>query len=131
MNNAENSSDFAFLGKMGRANREVDGTPGVVAVVHINGHNSKSNYFCSCPNRTQDQLGEARRMSLLPAPSSKYPGGTGGHFAFLGKVGWANREVDVSRTVRKCGFVAIQAPPDFSILGAYGRLQPRKVTVCT
>ena len=24
MNNAENSSDFAFLGKMGRANREVD-----------------------------------------------------------------------------------------------------------
>ena len=25
MNNAENSSDFAFLGKMGRANRKVDG----------------------------------------------------------------------------------------------------------
>ena len=27
LNNAENSSDFAFLGKMGRANREVDGRP--------------------------------------------------------------------------------------------------------
>ena len=30
LNNAENSSDFAFLGKMGWANREVDG-PGAAA----------------------------------------------------------------------------------------------------
>ena len=40
LNNAENSSDFAFLGKMGRANREVDVTLSVKLchVCHFVGH---------------------------------------------------------------------------------------------
>ena len=42
----------------------------VVAVVHINGHNSKSNYFCSLSSEVRAELGEARRMSLLPASGS-------------------------------------------------------------
>ena len=42
----------------------------VVAVVHINGHNSKSNYFCSWHSRTLGELDETRRMSLLPASES-------------------------------------------------------------
>ena len=37
-------------------------------------------------------------MSLLPTSSSKYPGGTGGHFAFRYKVGGPNREVDVTES---------------------------------
>ena len=34
----------------------------VVAVVHINDHNSKSNDFCSWPTLAQGQLDEARAL---------------------------------------------------------------------
>ena len=42
----------------------------VVAVVHINDHKSKSNYFCSMNTREHRELDETRRMSLLPTSES-------------------------------------------------------------
>ena len=42
----------------------------VVAVVHINGHNSKSNYLGVTQQGATRELDEARRMSLLPASES-------------------------------------------------------------
>ena len=42
----------------------------VVAVFHINGHNSKSNLLVVTDQRGPEVFDETRRMSLLPASES-------------------------------------------------------------
>ena len=55
----------------------------VVAVFHINDHNSKSNLVDVTANSGHGELDETRRMSLLPASESKIKGGQGGASCFI------------------------------------------------